>query len=118
MPRQDVESDATFPIQTDDPIEYAQPIPAQTLAEAALRIRARRNEIHPQEGGPSVQQSSIEIDQAVLNRLSTMERELDRYIRVQAVQNNNISVSVQNIARTNLIIMDKLDRQFPRPPPQ
>jgi hypothetical protein len=113
MPRQDIESDATFPAQNGEPIEVAQPIPAQTLAEAAMRIRARRNEIRP-----SVPQPNIETEATVLNHLSNVERELDRYIRVQAVENNNISVSVQNIARTNLIILDKLDKQFPRPPPQ
>jgi hypothetical protein len=69
-------------------------------------------------GGPGVPQPAIEREATVLNHISNVERELDRYIRVQAIQNNNISVSVQNIARTNLIILDKLDRHFPRPPPQ
>ena len=123
MPRQDLESDATFPAlnSAEGPVETSPPTPAQTLAEAAMRIRARRNEIHPgmiEARGPGAPQPAIDKEGTVLNHLSNVERELDRYIRVQAVQNNNISASVQNIARTNLIILDKLDRHFPRPPSQ
>ena len=82
-------------------------------------MRARRNEIQPRmfdAGGPSVPYSAIETDPEVLARLSNVERELDRYIRVQAVQNNVVSTSVQNIARTNLILLDTLDKRLPKPP--
>jgi hypothetical protein len=121
MVRYVLQSDATYPVLNNEevPIEPPPRPPARTLAEAAMRMRARRNEIRPRMfdvGGPSVPYSAIETDPEVLERLSNVERELDRYIRVQTVQNNVISTSVQNIARTNLIILDTFDRRLPKPP--
>jgi anthranilate/para-aminobenzoate synthase component II len=49
MARHDLESDATYPVLNNNEVPIAPPprSPARTLAEAAQRMRARRNEIQP-----------------------------------------------------------------------